>query len=860
MRGTHNLIRNGRADESDRLENSQHKYGKQPAWMFYDTIIDGRKGPARFWEKWEGTIDSTKYDAFILSCIQTFFEEHDDGHYIFILDSGPLLGARYNPSSISFAQLRVIIIEAWNAVPEDYIVTLYDSWWNRCQAVIDAHGGPTKVFTGGIADKERPPRRRCEDEPIHIPGTIQSFDSLLGLKYNDRGDLQVRIASENTHKILGYGPETRLDIFQMTLTFPFEPEIRLWCAIHLAPSPENLAICKFEEFSDTFFLKDIRAAKSLPISPAPMMGFEVLPEDLEKSTTGASKPLPVLQIACQRQNKEFSSLDIFDALSQAQNQIANCKSIQIIYEAAVGIISELTGFHRAMFYQFDSQNNGCFPASDIPKQARALYIINRIRLLYDRGAKTARLVWRDKKDFKQPLDLTHAYLRATSPVHLKYLGNMDPVTDMGILESEYHFQFEKFVVPFFHSSHPPQIGWILQLLATGSKQGDYATFNIQKFLMMQRMEARRLPMAGPSTQNPTGIVSSSSADSPKLLDADFGLLSIDDKARAIGKLNPYQETVAIVSYLQSYRFTNIRCSQNIKADFPGLSYPPGLALGGLLLIPLNGGDENEFLTFFRKAKNPNDMKSVAEDNTLEPRTSFRQWVETVGGTRRRIRDVLIHLIDEAFNLKLLALRVLQALQKEAKRKSLDLIISTDDKLPAKIKGNGDCFKQVIVYFTSNAFKQSTNVKLDINVVKSKEGSLVVEVQVQDNGSGMTDEELNACRPPSPTMMLTDTVFRTHSTNSSKLKMTIIGHSQNKNPFRNLKGQIQVKIELGKGTIFIVERPFEHALAPDTAKPRKLRDILPSLSTSGGIASPSFSPFVNPPKQTPNETKVRLEPA
>lgn len=33
-----------------------------------------------------------------------------------------------------------------------------------------------------------------------------------------------------------------------------------------------------------------------------------------------------------------------------------------------------------------------FPASDIPAQAQRLYIINRIRLLYDRGAESARLV------------------------------------------------------------------------------------------------------------------------------------------------------------------------------------------------------------------------------------------------------------------------------------------------------------------------------------------------------------------------------------------------------------------------------------------------------------------------------------
>ena len=29
----------------------QHKYSKRPAWMFYGTICNGKKGPVVFWEK-----------------------------------------------------------------------------------------------------------------------------------------------------------------------------------------------------------------------------------------------------------------------------------------------------------------------------------------------------------------------------------------------------------------------------------------------------------------------------------------------------------------------------------------------------------------------------------------------------------------------------------------------------------------------------------------------------------------------------------------------------------------------------------------------------------------------------------------
>ena len=73
-----------------------------------------------------------------------------------------------------------------------------------------------------------------------------------------------------------------------------------------------------------------------------------------------------------------------------------------------------------------------FPASDIPKQARDLYKINKVRLLYDRDLETARLVCRTAQDLEQPLDLTFSYLRAMSPIHIKYLTNMAVRSSMSI--------------------------------------------------------------------------------------------------------------------------------------------------------------------------------------------------------------------------------------------------------------------------------------------------------------------------------------------------------------------------------------------------------------------------------------------
>jgi hypothetical protein len=51
--------------------------------------------------------------------------------------------AYYDAKSVSLDILRGIVLQAWDAVPDSYIESLFESWWRRCQAIINANGGPT---------------------------------------------------------------------------------------------------------------------------------------------------------------------------------------------------------------------------------------------------------------------------------------------------------------------------------------------------------------------------------------------------------------------------------------------------------------------------------------------------------------------------------------------------------------------------------------------------------------------------------------------------------------------------------------------------------------------------------------------
>ena len=312
-----------------------------------------------------------------------------------------------------------------------------------------------------------------------------------------------------------------------------------------------------------------------------------------------------------------------------------------------------------MIYQFDKSWNGKvvtelvdpratkdlykglnFPASDIPKQARDLYRVNKVRLLYDRDQTTARLVCRTLEDLETPLDLTHAYLRAMSPIHIKYLVNMAVRASMSISINAFD---ELWGLIACHSYGAKGMRVSFPIRKMCRLVGDSASRNIERLSYAARLQARKLINTVPTATNPSGYIVASSDDLLDLFDADYGLLSIRDETKILGKLEQTSEALALLEYLRLRKITSVITSEDIRVDFPDLRYPPGFSvIAGLLLVPLSVGG-NDFIVFFRKAQtrevkwagNPYE-KFVHEGTSgyLEPRKSFKSWSETVVGTCR----------------------------------------------------------------------------------------------------------------------------------------------------------------------------------------------------------------------------------
>ncbi len=247
----------------------------------------------------------------------------------------------------------------------------------------------------------------CESEPIHIPGSIQPFGLLLAVKMVD---YSIAFASKNCET---YFQLPLNDIIGKSLYKFFDAaEINAFTAQYKFDSSEM-------ERPFVFSLQD-----KLYSTSAHKSGDTVVLE-MEPFAEEHTQ-LPDLYI----QTKRFAyHTEKSDNLKNLCQDIADETKL-------------ITGYDRVMIYCFDKDYNGevyaeskredlepflglYYPHTDIPKQARELYLRNPIRMIADVEYEPVPLFALEEKGGSAiTLDLSLSFLRSVSPIHIQYLKNM----------------------------------------------------------------------------------------------------------------------------------------------------------------------------------------------------------------------------------------------------------------------------------------------------------------------------------------------------------------------------------------------------------------------------------------------------
>lgn len=264
--------------------------------------------------------------------------------------------------------------------------------------------------------------RTCAQEAIHLLGTVQSYGFLMVVDIESRCIIQVSagiarhwpglhsasalIGTPLSEWIAGVEASDPLDIESLPVAHPVVLPWRLLFK-HMPPIEAQSAAARWECLG--------HRCKAMAL-------LEWLPVDC--SVDGV-----------RRQSQIFADFGAVIA------RLRHAEELDAFFAECVQVIQEFTGFDRVMIYRFLA--DGCgeivaehtaeghqpkylglrFPASDIPSQARRLYLTNKLRVLADVEDQLDTLVPPTLPDGAL-LDQSHCMLRGLSPVHLSYLRNM----------------------------------------------------------------------------------------------------------------------------------------------------------------------------------------------------------------------------------------------------------------------------------------------------------------------------------------------------------------------------------------------------------------------------------------------------
>ena len=176
---------------------------------------------------------------------------------------------------------------------------------------------------------------------------------------------------------------------------------------------------------------------------------------------------------------------------------------------------------------------------------------------------------------------------------------------------------------------------------------------------------------------------------------------------------------------------------------------------------------------------------------------------------------------------------------------LPWLFGSSANLKHRVKGDSARLRQIISNIIDNAFQNSIEggIRVDIRPLRLQSQNSVVGIRVQDVGIGMSEKQLDDLFQEFEQIMDDDekeSIVSTPPTVGSE-KPLGLGLAVVARYVRNMNGQIRVRSELGKGTIFGIELPFELALASDHIMPK----FFPERSSSPNLGSISASELRRP---------------
>ncbi|MFV3331109.1 ATP-binding protein [Pseudomonas sp. NY15437] len=514
---------------------------------------------------------------------------------------------------------------------------------------------------------------RCAQEPIQVPGSIQPQGFLLVL---DEADLRILQASENAQRWLGM-PAGELLGRDLGALIGDDFDLRA----HLEQLPEG------EIFP--FHIGDVR--------------LRLGPSAGERTTLLVHRYDQVLIAEFEPRRKRAPGdphVDFYPLVRAFVSSLHTVGNIEELLQRSVREIKRITGFGRVKAYRFDADGNGlviaeeadpgypqylglCFPASDIPRQARELYRTNRIRVIEDANYQPSPLVPADNPRTGRPLDMSFAALRSVSPVHLQYMRNMGTLASMSL---SIVVDGRLWGLISCHHREPRPVGFqtrtACELLSSvlslqiESRESHASTRQLlelrQRIVQMLSAMADHDSISDGLLELPDVLLDFAQASGAAIISAE--------RCDLVGATPPAAQVNALVHWLARRGDEVVFHSDNLQRDIAEL---PELAehAAGVLAVAISQ-IHSHYIVWFRPeqartvdwAGRPE--KELDVQGKLHPRHSFERWREEVRGYcapwQPLIVDAVVELRTSVLGIVLRKAEELAQLAGELRRSNKEL--------------------------------------------------------------------------------------------------------------------------------------------------------------------------------------------
>lgn len=471
----------------------------------------------------------------------------------------------------------------------------------------------------------------CDREPIRIPGSIQPHGYLMCLR------------------------EPELRIAQYSANLP----------ALLRATPDSLSSEPLAHFLGEGLVQDLAHALQAGIvieAPYLLGNYQMGPGEAAAARFNAlvhrhdGRLILELEASSNADPRRFPM--IYPMVRVFVSRLQDAGSVKELCQLAAEEMRRITGFGRTMVYRFDTAGHGevlgedrdesqtshlgqWFPASDIPRQARELYLLNRIRVIPSASYDPVPLLAPPgEAPDARPIDLSHCVLRSVSPVHLQYMRNMGTLASMSV---SIVVQGQLWGLISCHDAQPRTVGF--EVRTACEHLGQILSLQVEAKQDRQdirdRLELRSILVsllaALTDDKGSLGGLLDAEVDMLRFANADGAAIVHNDECRTIGRTPDAAQLQALSGWLLNHGKA-VFSNDALAEVYPAASEFADVACG-ILSVSISQVHQHLVIWFRQEvaqsidwAGDPRKGGYVTEPSgRLHPRQSFDTWRQIVNG-------------------------------------------------------------------------------------------------------------------------------------------------------------------------------------------------------------------------------------